>query len=178
MPTKHTQEEPARQTERLASFLISARRNAYSSGVPPKRDTATGEKYYSIKIGDWEYTDRYYDQGFRSYGTETVRSDGKVVWYMQYRGGMEAGYLSDLAFAQEVFQFLKKALGAVSEETDDFFPRGLYTFLRRPLNYLCEWSGDITSFSGNEEIRFRNRVVFTHTFSGEMPFLLGRDPES
>jgi hypothetical protein len=148
----------------LTEFLGKAGSATYAGDgkhVDPHRP---GFIELSFNEGPWLYRDSYCGF-FQSWGQEVIWRDGKVVWTQLYGGGMEPEHRNNEEFANETFDFLKKALGS-GDKTTTFQPRGPKSFKMGEWEYLCNWDGDITKFKGNEEIRFKGKVVFTHWFFG------------
>ena len=62
------------------------------------------------------------------------------------------------------YEFLKIVLS--QGEKTVFQPRGPKEFAQGEWKYICEWTGDIASFEGQEQILHKDEVVFRHSFSG------------
>lgn len=123
-----------------------------------------GFKELEYKEGPFYYRDSY-SGFFASFGQEVVFYENKPVWTQLYGGGMQSEYRADKEFAHQTFDFLKKALSH-GEKIDSFQPRGEKNFKDNEWEYSCDWSGDITKFKGDEEIFYKNKLVFTHHFFG------------
>ena len=74
-------------------------------------------------------------------------------------------FKDDTKFASKTFVFLKKALSA-GEKQKIFQPRGPSHFTDGDWAYICECSGDIANFKGDEKIFLKGETVFTHNFFG------------
>ena len=155
--------------QELNKFLGKASLATYAGASealdPSKPDFVArfpGFKEYEYREGKFYYRDSYAGF-FISAGQEAVLYNGQPVWSSQYGGGMEEKYQEDEKFAHDTFAFLKKALSAGEKQTS-FQPRGPKKFIEGDWGYLCKWNGSITKFSGNEEIRYKDNLVFTHKF--------------
>lgn len=153
----------------LNAFLGRAMLETYAGNgqqVPPS-DTQRkpGFKELVYQEGPWLYRDSY--TGFlTSAGQEVVWSYDVPVWTQSYAGGMKPGY-QKAPLARDCFTFLKAALAA-GEKSDAFQPRGPHTYEEFGWRYGCNWSGDITNFSGHEAINRpdQKEAIFFHRFFG------------
>ncbi|MBP7875945.1 hypothetical protein KA012_03035 [Candidatus Woesebacteria bacterium] len=150
--------------QELNEFVGKASLATYAGGGAETKSQRPGFRELEFAEGDWEYRDSYAGF-FRSWGQEVVRHQGKPFWNQIYGGGMSDAYIQDEPFALETFGFLMKSLSA-GEKKDSFQPRGPESFTDGDWQYSCDWSGDITSFKGEETILHRGEIVFTHTFLG------------
>ncbi len=146
----------------LNLFLGEASKSTYAGGMTGISEN--GYKVLAYKKGDWSYQDRY-TGWFRSWGTETIFYKGKQVWVQNYGGGMEEKYTKDTKFAQETFEFLKKALKS-GEKTGQFQPRGQKFFKEGDWEYHSYLNGNISRFTGSEEIGHKGERAFFHDFIG------------
>lgn len=147
-------------------FLGKASLKTYAGSGPEVDPEEAGFKELEFKEGDWYYRDSYAGF-FQSWGREVVWHGGKPFWTQVYGGGMMPNFQSDVKFAHETFNFLKRAL-ATGEKQNAFQPRGPKTFIDDDWEYFCEWNGDIKKFGGYEKILFKKEIVFTHFFGGGM----------
>lgn len=148
----------------LNRFVGKAGLSTYASGGLETVSERSGFRELEYKEGDWHYRDSY--TGFmRSWGTELVRHRDVPVWNALYGGGMESQYRDDPEFAHQTFEFLKKALSA-GEKQESFQPRGPKSFRDGDWQYDADWVGDITQFIGDEDILYKQAVVFKHSFMG------------
>ena len=148
----------------LNSFLGRAALKTYAGGGAEVDPEEAGFKELEFRDGDWYYKDSY-SGFFQSWGRETVWHEDKPVWMQIYGGGMTEKFQTNTKFAHETFDFLKKALSA-GEKQNQFQPRGPQSFTDSDWKYACEWTGDITRFTGHEKILFKEEIVFTHDFLG------------
>jgi hypothetical protein len=148
----------------LNSFLGRAALKTYAGGGVEVDPEEAGFKELEYREGDWFYKDSY-TGFFQSWGRETVWFKNKPIWTQLYGGGMVADCRDNEAFAHETFNFLKKALSA-GEKEEVFQPRGPREFTDGDWLYSCQSNGDITNFSGHEQIFFKGRIVFIHDFLG------------
>jgi len=144
----------------LEEFHAEASSQAYAGGGEPVKPQRLGFEEYEHKNGKWLYRDSF--AGFlRSYGQEVIWYYGNPLWICLYGGGMEPKFM-DQSLAIRSFDFLKKALLNVK----GFSPRGPAEFVDGDWKYICNWSGSIEDFKGDEEILFNDEVVFKHHFFG------------
>ena len=152
-------------TEDLRRFMVRARHKGYAGAddaATVERPLLEGSLQLDFSDGPWLYRDLYF--GMRSFtGIETVWRAGRPVWSMAYAGGMVA----DAADMGEVYAFLRAALRAMP---DGFPVRGPARFDDR--SGKAEWSyrmtadGDVTRFTGDEEILLGARRVYGLRFAG------------
>jgi hypothetical protein len=159
MPEQNNQEQFLRE---LNQFLGEASRSTYAGGMAGTVEG--GYTALAYRKGDWNYKDMY-TGWFRSWGTETIFYKGRPVWVQNYGGGMEEKHVQDTAFAHETFEFLKKALKS-GEKAGQFQPRGQKFFKDGDWEYHSSLNGDISAFTGSEEIRHKGERVFFHDFVG------------
>jgi hypothetical protein len=147
--------------EKLDNFLETASAATYAGGgkyeKTPEREGFNELVYVD---GDWHYRDSYV--GFaRSWGTELVRYRGKPVWNALYGGGI-VGDNNELAKSD--FAFLIKALSNKPKEFRSF--RGPGELKDGEWLYTYTQEGDVGSFVGYEEIKYKGNLVFWHRVIG------------
>lgn len=146
---------------KLYAFIDRAGKATYAGGGSseqnPQRPGFNELVYEELP---WVYRDSY--TGFtRSGGQEIVTFEIKPVWWSGYGGGMTAGNESK---ASETFGFLKICL---SQDEPGFSSlRGPHNFIQGNWKYTYTQGGDITDFSGLENIYFRGKLVFFHRAIG------------
>lgn len=147
--------------QELFDFINLAGKSTYASGKPP---LVTSERKdfieYEFSTGDWSYLDSYTGHT-KSAGQEVVRFQGTIMWTNSYCGGMTEGNES---LANETYNFLKKALSQDGDLLDSL--RGPSSFSEGKWEYRYQQEGDITNFSGYEEILYAKKVVFFHRAIG------------
>ena len=150
--------------ENLAKFLVKAKKSTYAGDgkeVPPQRP---GFDELEFVEGDFEYRDSYL--GFyQAPGQEVVRFKGKPIWLMAYNGGMKKQYHGDADFAEETYNFLKKALSLV-DESEPY--RGPASLEEGDYEYINKVEGDLSRFIGRETILYKGEEVFSHDYMGEL----------
>lgn len=157
------QKSKEKQLQELVSFLRKAILATYAGGGPENVSEESGFTEHDFSEKGWSYKDSYMGF-FQSWGRETVWLNGKLFWNQSYGGGMTGGFQRNAKFAEETFDFLKKALSA--GKNNKFRPRGPKEFSANGWKYICRWQGDVCSFSGYERIIFQGRIVFKHNFFG------------
>lgn len=150
-----TQPDPTK----LQQFIKKASSQTYAAGADEVPNPEKPEfKELVFEEGDFSYRDSY--TGYiRSRGMELVRFKDKPVWAAVYGGGMVDGK-KDLA--HHCFEFLKKAF--LARDEDSF--RGPKEFTYGDWKYLYNQEGDVTEFSGYEEIHYKGELVFFHRVIG------------
>lgn len=148
--------------EELAGFLVKAKCRTYAGDGKEVEPQRPGFKELEFIEGDWEYRDSYVGFFFL-HGQEVVRLRGKLVWVMGYYGGMAPMKQDDVAYAEETFSFLKKALLKV-EKTSPF--RGPNSFCEGDWKYANSNIGDIINFRGTETIYHDGIFVFRQDYFG------------
>ncbi len=138
----------------LQSFLCKAKQETYAAGrgvVASSREASHDLQYAE---GNLVYLDSYVGSE-RFSGEEVVWQDGVPIWSMNYTGRVVADPFSG--------DFLKEALALVSTERPYCGPahyqKGDYT-------YLCMVDGDLSWFSGKEEIFCSGIKVYELLFHG------------
>lgn len=146
----------------LAKFLNEANKATYAnksaSKVTPSR--LKSEDYHFEKDG-LMYHDTYF--GGRDFiGGEIVYENKKPVWGANYFGFI----LDEKVSEKDVYDFLRKAL---MQEYDDAIPvRGPSNFSADDKEYRFSADGDLTNFSGKEEILLSGKVVYRCLVHGGM----------
>lgn len=148
----------------LNQFLGTASLNTYARNKGSIEAKELGFTELEYTKGDWRYKDSY-TGFFRSWGREVVWHRNIPVWNCLYGGGLIKGFHQDKDFALKTFNFLKKVL-STGDRQNSFQPRGPKTISDGDWKYNCKVIGDITEFRGDEEIKYKNKVVFTHHFFG------------
>lgn len=143
----------------IKEFLSKCRTKTYASGI--EAEEVDGGKSYSIKEGNLEYRDRYFDQKLVFQGQEVLMERGIPIWSMSYRGAAIEG-----ADTKEVFGFLQKILREHSEEVR--LP-GEKKYQDSDWRYEDKCEGDFNEFSGEEKIYKNNKLVhWMKYFGGEI----------
>jgi hypothetical protein len=144
-------------TDTFVSFLVTAKRNTYASGIKPELSSRPASHDLTFSEGDYLYIDTYLG-GFHFIGEEAVWHKGIPIWGMNYYGKMIGEKIPD-GFGE----FLKEALMLVPAETPY---RGLKDYKNGNFKYHCESSGSLAQFQGFEEIRFSKQLVYRLVFHG------------
>lgn len=150
--------------KKLANFLVKAKTQTYASTnskeINPERPL---HKELDFSEGEFYYRDSYVGF-FQAPGMEEVRDKkGKTIWTMAYSGGMNKEYQKNINFALETFEFLKKVLGKVKEDSPF---RGPKSFKEGEWKYINKIEGDIERFFGKEKIFFKGKEVFSQEYIG------------
>ena len=136
----------------LEEFLVEAKINTYASasgGQGSEETLEDGGKKFVYEEGKWRYWDRYFGS-HRFTGQEIVWQNGRMVWTMNYYGGI----VSEKASLDEVYGFLKKALGNVTRKKPF---RGPLKLWERKWLYLNMVRGSVDSFHGLEQIIYQGQ---------------------
>jgi hypothetical protein len=149
-------------TSKLAKFLKEANKATYANKNAPKaKPSRLNSEDYHYEKGDLIYHDTYF--GGRDFiGGEVVYEHKKPVWGENYFGFI----LNEEVDEREVYEFLRLAL---MSEYDDVIPvRGPALFAEGKNVYRFKVDGDLTNFSGVEEILFGGKVVYRCFVHGGM----------
>lgn len=146
--------------EILKRFLVEAHANTYASDsskpIMPSRPGSTDFQHF--KSG-WLYLDSYYG-GRRFIGEEIVRVPNETVWGMNYYGAVTKEGMDH----KPVYSFLKKALRVGVEDGNPL--RGPNCWATEIFKYECIVNGDLSFFSGEEMIYYREGMVYLAKFHG------------
>jgi hypothetical protein len=143
----------------LIKFIAMAKKKTYASlNSEPKR-TKDGGKTYTVKKGDYTYTDTYFGN-LIDCGQERVFLKGKVIWVMAYRGGIVEKYE---LLHKEAFNFLKEC---ISKMPKDFPARGPRKLKKGKWQYENNWNGNIEGFTGEENIYFSGEKICFRNYVG------------
>lgn len=147
----------------LSEFLVDAKKKTYAN-IDAKEIKAQRPQFKELeyKKGKWEYRDSYCGFFFAP-GQEIVRYNKQPVWAMAYSGGMNKKYHGNIAFAKEIFGFLKSALTKVNTKMPY---RGPKSYSLGNYKYTNNVKGNITDFSGTEKIFYKEKEVFKQEYIG------------
>ncbi len=142
----------------LAKFLVNAKISTYASvGEREEKVLEDGSYELTYEEGEYKYRDRYF--GFNPFiGEEVVWQNGKIIWAMNYYGGIT----SEIP-AKEIYAFLKKAMRQVKEDRPF---RGPGNFREGDFEYIDESEGDVNNFIGAERILYKGKEVYKLSYQG------------
>lgn len=150
--------------EQLNDFLGKAALATYAGNGERIKTEKKGFFDLEYREGDFYYRDSF--AGYlASHGQETVWYQDRPVWMCSYAGGMRNSKVDDTDFANGTFEFLKQAM-RTGEKSKDFQPRGPENLRDGDWEYKNDFSGDIASFKGHEEIYYKDELVFVHDYFG------------
>ena len=138
----------------LTDFLHEANKITYANEDAPKvAPSRLKSEDYHFDKGDLIYHDTYF--GGRDFiGEEIVYESEKPVWGANYFGFV----IDEKVNEKDVYDFLRQAL---MQEYDDVIPvRGPSNFSADDKEYRFSADGDLSNFSGKEEISFDGKVVY------------------
>ena len=146
------------KTEELKSFLLAANAAGYASGDLKNRiKESDGSTTITYTEGPWKSVDNY--AGGEPYaGATKVSFEGKVEFMMVYYGAVLLGENFN-----EVYAFLIKALQHMPK---DFPYRGPKDYSEGEWQYKNSWTGEVSEFSGEEEIYKNAQKVFWTKYLG------------
>ena len=140
--------------DRLAEFLIEAKRNTYAGEVNQCASSRPNSHDYSYEVEDYRYIDTYLGGECFS-GEEAVWVKDSPVFSMNYVGRVLGDTFSG--------SFLKEALKAVTKENPfrgpAFYQSGEYL-------YQSKVNGDLDWFQGYEEIYDKEIKVYECFYHG------------
>ncbi len=137
-------------------FLTKARKSTYASGM--EAEMISLGKTYSIKDGNLEYRDIYFDQERYFQGQEIIFENEKPVFSMSYRGAAVEG-----TDTKEVFSFLQKIL---REHSDEVRLPGNKEYNDGDWRYEDRCTGDFSDFEGEEKIYQSDKLVHWMKYFG------------
>ena len=149
-------------TETLKKFLGDANKATYANKDAPQGvSLRPGSEDYHFEKDGLVYHDTYF--GSRNFvGEEIVYESGKSVWGANYFGFI----LNDKVSEKEIYDFLREAL---MQESGSAIPvRGPAHFSSDEKEYRFAVDGDISNFSGEEEISIGGKVVYRCFVHGGM----------
>ena len=149
----------------MNAFLGRAMLATYAGGGAETRPKELpGFRELEYKEGDWYYKDSYTGY-FQSWGRETVWLKGKPFWTQLYGGGIVPEKQKDKKLVAQAFVFLKECM-STGEKSKGFQPRGPKSYKSGDWSYTSTWKGTIKHYTGEEKIKLKGKVVFTHRFIG------------
>ncbi len=149
----------------LDSFLRTAKSATYAGGGPKNTDLSyqKSDDFY-FTDGPYTYHDRYWG-GSAFLGSEIIWENGTPIWGMNYYGGPTVTD-TDTATA---YDFLKLALRAGTSDPTIISVRGPAQFKHPDYPwylYTNALFGNLTCFTGTEEISLNNRIICRHVYHG------------
>ena len=148
-------------TKQLSNFLVKAKINTYaSSGEKQEKKLSDGSKEFEFEEKEFKYRDRYFGYNF-FIGEEIVWRNEKVIWGMNYYGGI----VSEIIPAKQIYQFLQEALKKVTEDKPF---RGFDNFKENDFEYANKVKGTVERFKGREAIFYRRKLVYELNYYGGM----------
>lgn len=139
--------------EELATFLKAANLNTYANEKSEKVDSLRlGSHDYHFEKGGLVYHDTYFG-GTKFIGEEIIYKDEQPVWGMNYRGITLSETMSEGLFDA----ILRPALMAGSG--DNIPVRGPKEFVSGDWQYTFKIEGDLSNFTGVEEITKKGEIV-------------------
>jgi hypothetical protein len=142
----------------LIEFIRKAKMGGYASNTTKWKKSKDGGKTCMTKQGDFVYTDTYFGN-LIDCGQERVYYKGKVIWVMAYRGGI----IRKEELHGEAFNFLKKCISKMPKE---FPARGPKKLSEGKWRYENMWKGNITSFTGEENIYYDGQKICFRNYLG------------
>ena len=145
--------------KKLKNFLTNAKKNTYASGDKNKVKIFSDDtKEYVFDEGDFRYIDRY--KGFEKFsGKEEIFKNNKIVWSMNYRGGIK----SEIIPAENIYQFLQEALKRITKDKPF---RGPDNFRNDDFEYVNKVKGTVEKFEGWETICYKEELVYKLNYHG------------
>lgn len=143
----------------LNEFLVKAKINTYAnSDEIGERELEDGSKELIYGWGEWKYRDRYFGSN-KFIGEEIIWQNRKVIWAMNYYGGV----ITDEVSVKRVYEFLKKALRQVKKDRPF---RGPPKLVEGDWAYYDKNKGTITNFEGYEKIFYKRKLVCELKYHG------------
>ncbi len=143
----------------FVTFLLKAKLRTYATGGEGnERTLEDGTREMSYREGAFFYRDRYF--GFDPFiGEEAVWEKDKVIWAMNYYGGVT----DKMASGKDIYPFLQKAMQRVTAERPF---RGPSEYQEGDFLYQDMSDGNIDQFTGQEVIYFKGKQVYSLKYHG------------
>lgn len=141
-------------TDMLCEFLLRAKRSTYAAHAPETFPSRPDSHDFVYSEDSLSYRDSYFG-GSVFHGEETVWEQDSAIWCMNYSGRVLSPTFSG--------DFLKLALlrGTFAAPY-----RGPKLFQQNGYTYICQPTGSINWFSGEELIFFGEALVYECRFHG------------
>jgi hypothetical protein len=156
----------AMSPERLSAFLVEAKRWTYA-GLDDDATASTpafpGSKQLEYREQDLSYRDIYFGMAY-FVGQEVVCSDERVIWSMSYAGGLLPG-IADRSEVAAIYAFLRRSLLRIAADTPF---RGPPLFAEADFRYVNTLGGDLSDFTGVEQITRSGVKVYSLRYGGGM----------
>lgn len=137
---------------KLIEFLIKAKVNTYADGIKYKvPSTQNNSIDYHYEEDNFVYHDTYYGSK-EFYCEEKVYLDNKLIWHMEYKGGVI--HDKNINIYDKV---LKPALKKID---DEFSLRGPKEFSVDDYKYTFKANGSIENFKEIEKIYKDDKLVY------------------
>ena len=141
--------------DNLKEFLSQARRGSYAGNATPvENPRLLGSVQFSFQKGEYVYLDIYFQGNKNFVGQEIVYQNSKPIWGMSYMGN-NIGKLET--------SFLKESLFKLSEKCR--FGQTCASE-KREYKYTDRGQGDLSKFSGTEEVFISNKNIYTLNYQG------------
>jgi len=151
---------------RLSAFLVEAKRRTYA-GLDDEATVSTpafaGSKQLEYRDDGLSYRDIYFGMTY-FVGQEVVQSGARVIWSMSYAGGLLPG-IADRAEVAAIYAFLRQSLLRIKADTPF---RGPLLFEAADFRYVNTPEGDVSDFSGVEQVTRSGAKVYGLRYSGGM----------
>ncbi|MDR2337836.1 MAG: DUF5680 domain-containing protein [Deltaproteobacteria bacterium] len=144
--------------QELHKFLVEAKKQTYANeNIKKVVSLRPNSEDYHYENGDWDYHNTYFG-GKKFLGKEVVYHDGgsRPQWGMNYYGFM----LNDDLTEDVVDKALRPALMQIGEDKDILPVRGPKEFVNGEWKYTFVADGDLSNFTGLEEISKDSEVVY------------------
>lgn len=144
----------------LIDFLVEAKKNTYAGNIGGWL-LGDGGKRLKFCNDEFEYRDLFY--GYNPFfGQETVKTNGKVIWLMNYGGGIT----DNSADQEQTYRFLKTCLLDVPREEPY---RGPSKIIEGDMTYENRVEGNIERFQGTEIIKIDDKIIYNLNYGGGIP---------
>jgi hypothetical protein len=140
----------------LRNFISEAKKATYAGHGAEIKPSRLKSKDLPYEKGKFKYLDSYAGE-LHFIGEEVVWYNDEPVWGMNYYGT-----LLDKA-PQEFGEFLRTALRLVTPNAPY---RGPDYYRERELEFICSWQGELSFFTGQEEILISGKPIYKLVFHG------------
>lgn len=152
---EYSGEKRAVNLEDLKEFLFEARESTYAAGANPiDNPRLLSSEQLEFQKGDYFYRDIFFDGEKNFIGQEIIYFESKPIWGMNYFGAQ---------IGKVETNFLRETLTKLSNKCRI---GGICEYKKREFKYQDKGKGDLTDFSGQEEIYIEDKSIYKLDYRG------------
>jgi hypothetical protein len=151
----------AGEQQGLEDFIVRAKAATYAGNGKFARSCRPGSHDLKFSDGEWSYLDSYF--GGRDFiGEEVVLFRKKPVWAMNYYGSI---LIAALITPEQAGKVIKASLSSLYKEKRFL---GGYKHEEGDFVYIDANAGDLTHFTGTEQIIYNDQLAYELVYHGGM----------